>query len=358
LTRAASDDEVALASQLTALKRCHAGIFEGAYSTRVGLSCVPGQRLLDRARGVFIRANERERIRQGKLRGYTIYYPSRSLLGRYIEDRRGWDAVLEPIVRLLVDDERPLIVDVGANIGASLIQMKAARPEGRFVCFEPSARFRSLLARTVVANGWRDVIIEPVMLGRNDATRKLFTNVTTASAVAQDYDGHVFLSSSDVVVRTLDGYLSETGPLSFLKIDTDGLDFDVLLGCRAILERDQPLLFFEFEPSLLERAGHQPSDVLSYLDDLGYRCFGVFSNFGDALEVTQSQARVLELARSELYLDLLCVHSSSSHAIAELGGAGRDDRGEPLDSSPLARDDQGTCVRMASNQASHSTWSK
>jgi FkbM family methyltransferase len=247
----------------------------------------------------------------------TLYYPSQSRIGRVTARGQGWDTVLRPVLGELVAAERPLIVEVGANIGASLLQMHAAKPHARFVCFEPSPRFRRLLERTIAANGW-DVAVEPAMLGSSPGSRVLFTNATTASTLVSEYDRHELLDSRSVPVTTLDVYFENRGSIDFLKIDTDGFDYDVLLGGRELLGRDRPAIFFELEPDLTAQAGHRPEDVIAYLQECGYEDFLVLSNFGEALTTTRAAAEVLALAHEELYVDVVGVHSSEPDAPARL----------------------------------------
>jgi FkbM family methyltransferase len=250
----------------------------------------------------------------------TLFYPSHSLVGKFVASGQGWDTVLLPVLRTLITVDRALIVEVGSNFGASLVQMKRALPDARFVCFEPSEHFRRVLQKNVRVNRWRDVRIEPLLVARSAGTLLLHRSSSTASVVAAEYDGHAPVESETVEATTLDGYFATTGPIAFLKTDTDGYEFQVLLGARQMLARDRPVMFVEFHPALLRRAGDEPLALLGYLNDLGYRDALVLSNYGEALEVTDQADRILEIAAEHDYVDLVCVHDSRSDGNALLQG--------------------------------------
>ena len=264
------------------------------------------------ARLLYRTIRDRERIRSVTVDGYELYYPSRSRLGHHLELGRGWDSVLRPIVADLVESG-DLIVEVGANIGASLVQMKLGRPDAHVICIEPSRRYVRLLRRTVRENHWTDVRIDQRLLGRAPGRGVLYTNTRTASAVADSYDGQEFVEAAQLPVETLDGVMVDEH-VAFLKIDTDGSDYDVLLGARAMLARSMPPIFFEFEPSLMRRAGHEPENAIMYLQHLGYEQFLVFSQFGEALETTRASARIVELAGRGDYVDVLALHRGFPNA--------------------------------------------
>jgi FkbM family methyltransferase len=205
--------------------------------------------------------------------------------------------MLRPLLTELVGERSALVVDVGANIGASLLEMRLGAPRAHFVCFEPSRRFRRALERTVAANGWANVRVRAEALGSVEATRTLYVNATTASVVAAAYGERPPLGAQDVEVTTLAAALGEEPRLDFLKVDTDGFDFDVLLGARPLLMRDRPPLFFELDPELLAWGGRGEDAVFELLDGLGYGAFRPFAPGGrefPAVSGTGALRRMLE----------------------------------------------------------------
>jgi FkbM family methyltransferase len=260
------------------------------------------------------------------LRDGVLCYPSNSLIGHYAAAGRNWDGVLRPIVANLVVSTHPTIVDVGANIGATLLQYKAVKPNARVLCVEPSARFRRYLHETVRANGWLDVEISDAMLGQASGTATLYVNTTTASTSKEEYGGYQIVGKETHPIITLDALLDgqysawPRGRLDFLKVDTDGSDYAVLLGATETLTRNKPPVFFEFYPELLADGANR---VIPYLNSLGYEEFLAFSNYGEALLHTRSADMLVSLASAQPFghVDILTAAAPIGHLFAPIGSA-------------------------------------
>ncbi len=266
-----------------------------------------------------------------ELRGWRLYYPSSSIIGRAVAGGSGWEPTLETAVDIVLPRDEPLLIaEVGSNIGASLAQMISVRPKARYVCFEPAERFRDVLVRNVGENHWENVTVEESLVGSRADTVRLFTNTSTASVAKRHYGEHVFLDESMRRVVTLDDYFSDTESLDLIKTDTDGFDFDVLLGARAVLSRLLPALYFEFAPFLARNVGREGSDILAYLGNLGYGRFLVFAQAGDLLSLTDDPADVIELADEHEYVDVLTA-TRPEHLAAFLKWLPRRRRNRPLE---------------------------
>jgi FkbM family methyltransferase len=247
-----------------------------------------------------------ERLLVADIEGQRLWYPSSSVIGRAVADGAGWEPTLATVVNLVLPADEPLVVaEVGSNIGASLAQMIAVRPLARYVCFEPSQRFRGILLRNVAENGWTNVSVEPSLVGSRSETRRLFTNTSTASVASRRYGGHLFLESTEQRVVTLDDHFESAPRLDLIKSDTDGFDFDVLLGARRLLGRLRPALYFEYAPFLARRVGRSEDEILDFLDEAGYRTYLVFAQAGHLLALTESRSVIGELAERHRYVDVV-----------------------------------------------------
>jgi FkbM family methyltransferase len=241
-----------------------------------------------------------------KLAGWTLYYPSSSEIGQAVAKGEGWEPTLATATDLLLPRDEPLVIaDVGSNIGTSVALMLSVRPSARFVCFEPSDRFRAVLNRTIDANGWTNVQVEEFLIGVESGTARLFTNASTASAAQRDYGGHVFLGADTHSIVRLDDYFARAERLDLIKTDTDGFDADVLLGAAAILEGLEPAIYFEFAPFLMQSAGREAGALLEYLGRLGYREFLVMTQNGHSIALTGERSAIIKLADEHKYVDLL-----------------------------------------------------
>src|SRR5207248_9127229 len=106
-----------------------------------------------------------------------------------VSSGKGWDTNLIPILNRILG-KNPTIIEVGSNIGASLLQMEIAKPEANYFCFEPSKRFLPILKKNIKANRWNNVTLHSKILSSEAKTITLFNNSSTASPVVQEYDSH------------------------------------------------------------------------------------------------------------------------------------------------------------------------
>lgn len=244
--------------------------------------------------------------------GHTFLYPSDSLIGSaFIDKGKEWDAVLRPIVSVLLPQEEPAICEVGSNIGASLLQILAKKPRARVLSCEPSERFRPFLKRNLELAGFKNVEILPTLLGSKAGSMWLYNNASSASVVSADYDGHEPRGKQLAEMTTLDEVLRNRDPVDFIKTDTDGFDFEVLHGAEETLRRDQPVLHFEFDVDLLS----SPLADLRWLQGLGYRRLTCLEPEGALLGMTEEPEQVVAWARANEYCDVLtCFERSPAEA--------------------------------------------
>lgn len=174
------------------------------------------------------------------------------------------------------------IVDVGANVGLySILAGKKAGPEGRVLAFEPFPASLDILRRNRAHNGLdRMMNIFPIALGA--ARTKLALSVhsdpgrNSFGELGQDE-----ITRIDVPVDTLDNVLSELNPpkIDFIKMDVEGFEKMVLEGGQNSLSHYKPTIVFELNPDMCKRAGYDASEIVQFLQGLGYRFFAYDRGF-------------------------------------------------------------------------------
>jgi FkbM family methyltransferase len=126
------------------------------------------------------------------------------------------------------------IIDCGANIGLFSKWMRAHNPGRPIHCFEPLPSN----ARMIRLN-CPDATVNEAGVGRAAATVRLGVDKhgLMASSIAQAWS----LEETEFPVVTLDDYASARGigPVAFLKIDTEGMELDVLDGAHNLLRRTE-----------------------------------------------------------------------------------------------------------------------
>ena len=180
------------------------------------------------------------------------------------------------------------IFDVGANTGQSARAFRTAFPRARIFCFEPVpatfARLQQQVGRDTACpcfqlafgatSGQARVIQE------GDSSRFRLAPATAPPPHHED------MPSALVPVATLDAFCAKhrIDHISFLKIDTEGQDLEVLRGAAALLANMQ-IDLIEIEAGINpDNQLHAPlRDFTTHLEPLGYRVFGFYDQIDEWL---------------------------------------------------------------------------
>jgi FkbM family methyltransferase len=169
-----------------------------------------------------------------------------------------------------------VVLDVGAHIGTFAVPLaRKVGKEGRVFAFEPTSANHEFLVRNLRENEV-DGTVHVERLGAGDRRE------TLRSCRPEGNSGAAFLCEHEdgeaVETVALDQWWEERSRgaahrVAMIKIDTEGMDCRVLQGARRILERDHPVLYFEFNPRTLARAGSSVRELEDLLAELRYHCF-------------------------------------------------------------------------------------
>jgi FkbM family methyltransferase len=131
------------------------------------------------------------------------------------------------------------VADVGANHGYFTLLLAAlVGAQGRVFAVEPNPRLVSLLSRTLRVNGLdQRVTLLPYAADARDGEGQLVVprDFSGDGSIAVQRSGDV--RALPVARRRLDGVIDT--PIDFLKIDTEGADYDVLNGALGLLPMDR-----------------------------------------------------------------------------------------------------------------------
>jgi len=179
-----------------------------------------------------------------------------------------------------IPDWRPhTILDVGANIGQSCLSYAAAFPEARIHAFEPVPEtFASLQANTA---GTPTITAHHVAVGAEPGVARMITKGTSTTArIMQDAPDRPGIIEVPVEPGAAIWHRLGLDTVSFLKVDTEGHDLEVLHGFAPVLRRIQ---FVQVEASMnAYNTRHVPFRVLE--DTLRAFGFLLFRFYDQAME--------------------------------------------------------------------------
>ena len=208
-----------------------------------------------------------------------------------------------------------IVIDVGANIGDSAIPFLKKRI--KTVCIEPSGYFLRYLEKNLNMTGFaEDCIVVNALVSTSSQIRKL--NLYHGTASVSDAIDVVEKSENIVNILTLNEICIEYPEIEFIKIDTDGYDYDVILSGIDTFKSKMPLLLFECYVNKENLFNYEMA--FDMLADSGYDNIYVFDNFGNLILNTDHWNTVKCLnkyivdTKSSIigYLDVFCFGKGKS----------------------------------------------
>lgn len=228
--------------------------------------------------------------------------------GHYRDDPYG-AAALGALLR-----DSMVFIDVGANVGYyTLLAAQLVGTRGRIYAFEPAPDNSRLLATSIHANCYENVVLFQEAVGDSRDPRVLY--------VSQSNHGrHSFAAANvnrcagciNVKVRPLDELLGTAVDRQenvVVKIDVEGAEGLVWAGGRALWRRTNCTIIMEYWPAGLRRLGTDPLFLLHEIVSYGFRLHVIDPL---AMQFAEIPVPVLrKLKHSELlnlYLHKGCLH--------------------------------------------------
>ena len=148
---------------------------------------------------------------------------------------------------------RGAFVDVGVNVGQTLLKVKTSLPAMPYVGFEPNAVCFHYTQRLVELNRFEHCTLVPVGLSNRTALLPFFLRheYDVSASVVEGFRplsqsprrAYVPVFDGDSVLDTL-----AVGTVGLIKIDVEGGELEVLEGLRRTIHRDRPFIFCEILP--------------------------------------------------------------------------------------------------------------
>lgn len=179
------------------------------------------------------------------------------------------------------------VFDVGAHVGESAMTYANWFPEAAIHSFEPSSiAYSELTSGTCSLNNVRS---HQIAFGNTEGTARLFIHPRgprmnyiseTPRKDAGSHDQH----SEEVQICKLDSYCERENiaTIEFVKIDTEGNDFEVLLGADNMLVQ-QKIDIIQVECGMNPNNKHHiPLEAIKdHLERRSYFVFGIYEQFSE-----------------------------------------------------------------------------
>lgn len=168
----------------------------------------------------------------------------------------------------VIQNARPVIIDIGANTGLFALRMKQLYPEAMIYCYEPFPSNFAQLSENIKASKLKDVFTIPNGVGGNSRTELLYINKTNLG-------GHSLFASEahsnesvEIVITDIEQVLNDTRheSIDLIKMDCEGAEYEILKAISPEMVKRIKVIIFESTESV-----YDINDLIAYLTGIGFK---------------------------------------------------------------------------------------
>jgi FkbM family methyltransferase len=189
-------------------------------------------------------------------------------------------------------------IDIGANTGYMTRTMASCvGTSGTITAFEPTAWAFDRLRENIHLNDMVHVNIENLGVSDHD-----HGGLATAIKSSYELGGESDEPSDNISLATLDSYIKDNPikRLDFIKIDTDGMEAQVIGGATQTLQKFSPMILFEVAPDHLQDHKSSSDYLIALLRQLDYRFY-----HEDRLEPFDNLQEMIQRLPNRTYINVV-----------------------------------------------------
>ena len=160
-----------------------------------------------------------------------------------------------------------IVIDVGSSWGEEIIFLsRLAGEKGEVHCFEINPLTFEALKLNIERNSLNNVFAHKVAISNNEG----YFNFKKFEEIDKDLEENKLNLKDTVPMTTLDSFFKDRyKEISFIKVDTDGSDMEVIKGAKTIFKEANPACIVEYLPKF-NYSGLSGSDVLEKYIEMGF----------------------------------------------------------------------------------------
>jgi len=189
-----------------------------------------------------------------------------------------------------------VVLDIGANIGYDTVLFaEKTGKTGKVIAIEPDPINFEILQKNIKENGLKNVVAVQAAVGNENKKMKIFESKTNygdhrlweETPLNQNplpdkpefplKEGDKSRKSVEVFCRRLDDLLKELDyqKIDFIKMDVQGFEPLVIEGGKEMIEKNKPIIFFEYWPWGAKNAGSEIKEMMEFFRKIYKKIFWV-----------------------------------------------------------------------------------
>lgn len=255
-------------------------------------------------------------------RDRLLWMPFSHMLPYYSSVDPQYDTLLQRLASYIRESQgRVCGIDVGANIGDTILAC-ALTSKDQFLAIEPVPIFFAYLERNL--GDQPNVRLIQCACNSKDTVSSFQIDVSRGTAQIRETNAEkpsIAAARLDAIVQANPDFCKS----NFLKIDTDGYDFEVIRGAKELIGSAKPAVLFECNNFENQHFIDDVLEVFQLFAKAGYQNALVYDNAGYFLcrldpnqPASFSFYLLHKLAKQNYYFDILMLHEGREFFIQEL----------------------------------------
>lgn len=203
-----------------------------------------------------------------------------------------------------------IVVDIGANIGYYvLMESKIVGNTGKIYAIEPSPQNIKCLKKNVAVNNYSNIEVYDFAIGDVIGVKKMnISSHYNLNTLVSKKDNRI-TGTVDVNTSTLDKFLTGKKFPSFVRMDVEGYEYNIIKGMKNILSSKKPInIFIELHPHIMKK--EQTEYILKKLADSGFKAKKIIRSITvpemkvmDKEDYDYSHKNIGDLLKDRLFLE-------------------------------------------------------
>jgi FkbM family methyltransferase len=210
-----------------------------------------------------------------EIRDKSMHIPLSHPLAFNVTMNPHYDGVIERISEFIrARDGRLIYIDVGANIGDTILFCNPDKDD-QILGIDADDLYLDYFHKNL-GNLQNVKFLKAICSSSDDRLGGIIKRDQGTAKVVEDEEIIIITKTLDSIIQEYD----EFNTITFLKVDTDGFDFEVLKGAENTISKNRPAVLFECELNDNEKYVEQFSSTIQLFQKCGYQSALLYDNFG------------------------------------------------------------------------------
>ncbi|MFN7012903.1 MAG: FkbM family methyltransferase [Bacteroidia bacterium] len=187
------------------------------------------------------------------------------------------------VLKIITPKKNNLFIDVGTNIGQTLLKLKSVSSDINYIGFEPNPSCVFYMEKLIELNQFKNVDLYPIGISTETAVATLnkysLSNFDASASIIKEFrPNQKIVKKINIPLFDFKKLNLDKISISILKIDVEGAELEVIHSFKEKIKNDKPIILIEILPTYSQdnffRIERQ-NQILDLLNETGYNLYQI-----------------------------------------------------------------------------------